>query len=165
MFMPSLTTILSVAFLGYMANSMWNIVQLYIPPSCPAGEKTCISNLVSPESSVSLLVFTTVKSRPQAGSDLKFLSRLDVVADESKEQSVKVKLPKSVTKNGTLFLSVFACHPGLGDKLDMTDDSWWHQVINRPQTSYTLTRLTQHHHYWAEAKNHDNTRIRRISLN
>ena len=153
MFMPSLTTILSVAFLGYMANSMWNIVQLYIPPSCPAGEKTCISNLVSPESSVSLLVFTTVKSRPQAGSDLKFLSRLDVVADESKEQSVKVKLPKSVTKNGTLFLSVFACHPGLGDKLDMTDDAWWHQVINRPQTSYTLTRLTQHHIPEAETFN------------
>ena len=35
--MPSLTTILSVAFLGYMANSMWNIIQLYIPPTCPAG--------------------------------------------------------------------------------------------------------------------------------
>ena len=36
--LPSLTTILSVAFLGYMANSMWNIVQLYIPPTCPSGE-------------------------------------------------------------------------------------------------------------------------------
>jgi len=153
MFMPSLTTVLSVAFLGYMANSMWNIIQLYIPPSCPAGEKTCISNLVSPESSVSLLVFTTVKARPQAGNDLKFLSRLDVVAEETKEQSVKVKLPKSVTKNGTLYLSVFACQPALGDKQDMTDDTWWHQVINRPQTSYTLTRLTQHHIPEAETFN------------
>ena len=144
MFMPSLTTVLSVAFMGYMANSMWNIIQLYIPPSCPAGEKSCITNLLSPESTVSLLVFTTVKTRPQAGSDLKFLSRLDVVAEETKEQVVKVKLPKSVTKNGTFYLSVFACHPGLGDKVNMTDDTWWHQVINKPQTSYTLTRLTQY---------------------
>ena len=153
MFTPSLTTILSVVFLGYMANSMWNIVKLYIPPDCPAGEKTCITNLVSPESTVSLLVFTTAKSRPQAGNDLKFLTRLDVVADESKEQTVKVALPRSVTKNGTLYLSVFACHPGLGDKLDMKDDTWWHGVINRPQTSYTLTRLTQHHIPEAETFN------------
>lgn len=153
MFTPSLTTILSVVFLGYMANSMWNIVKLYIPPDCPAGEKTCITNLVSPESSVSLVVFTTAKSRPQAGNDLKFLTRLDVVADQSKEQTVKVALPRSVTKNGTLYLSVFACHPGLGDKLDMTDDTWWHGVINRPHTSYTLTRLTQHHIPEAETFN------------
>ena len=38
MYRPSLTTVLSVLFLGYMANSMWNIVQLYLPPPpCPAG--------------------------------------------------------------------------------------------------------------------------------
>jgi len=153
MFMPSLTTILSVVFLGYMANSMWNIIQLYIPPSCPAGEKTCITNLVSPESTVSLLVFTTAKARPQAGNDLKFLTRLDVLADQTKEQTVKVTLPRSVTKNGTLYMSVFALHPGLGDKLDMTGDTWWHGVINRPQTSYTLTRLTQHHIPEAETFN------------
>ena len=39
MYIPSLTTVLSVAFLGYMANSMWNIIALYIPPSCPSGSR------------------------------------------------------------------------------------------------------------------------------
>ena len=60
MYIPSLTTVLSVAFLGYMANSMWNIVQLYIPPSCPPEDKTCISNMLTPTSSVSLLMFSTI---------------------------------------------------------------------------------------------------------
>ena len=39
MYRPSLTTVVSVLFLAYMANSMWNIVQLYLPPpACPEGE-------------------------------------------------------------------------------------------------------------------------------
>jgi len=142
MYIPSLTTVLSVAFLGYMANSMWNIVQLYIPPSCPATDKTCISNILTPSSSVSLLMFSTVKSRPQAGSDLKFLSRMDVSVDEEKEEEVVVKLPRSVTRNGSMYMSVFACHPALGNK-DMSREGWWQDVINNPQTSYTLTKLTQ----------------------
>jgi len=142
MYIPSLTTVVSVAFLGYMANSMWNIVQLYIPPSCPATDKTCISNILTPTSSVSLLMFSTVKSRPQAGSDLKFLSRMDVSVDEEKEEEVVVKLPRSVTRNGSMYMSVFACHPALGNK-DMSREGWWQDVINNPQTSYTLTKLTQ----------------------
>ena len=39
MYRPSLTTVVSVLFLAYMANSMWNIVQLYLPPpACAEGE-------------------------------------------------------------------------------------------------------------------------------
>ena len=143
MYWPSLTTIVSVAFLGYMANSMWNIAQLYIPPSCPAGERSCISNMLIPGSEVSLLLFSTVKTRPQLGSDLKFVSRLDVVADEAAEQAVVVKLPRSVTRNGSLYFSVFALYPALPNQLDMTKDGWWQEAINKPQTSYTLNRLTQ----------------------
>ena len=95
MYRPSLTTILSVAFLGYMGNSLWNIIALYIPPTCPTGSRVltiyltlshpdpitpqaCISNQLTPTSSLSLLLFTTTSSRPSAGSDLKFLDRLDV---------------------------------------------------------------------------------------
>ena len=106
MYRPSLTTVVSVLFLAYMANSMWNIIQLYLPPpACPQGDKSCISNLVTPSTRLSLLVFSTTKTRPQAGSDLKFLARLDVAVEEEKEMAAKVKLPKSVTNNGTMYLS------------------------------------------------------------
>jgi len=154
MYRPSLTTVLSVLFLGYMANSMWNIVQLYLPPPpCPAGDKTCISNLVTPTTKLSLLVFSTTKTRPTAGNDLKFVTRLDVTADEESELNTAVKLPRSVTNNGSLHLSVFACYPALGAEVDMKGDTWWHGVINKPHTSYVLTRLTQFHIPEAETFN------------
>lgn len=141
MYIPSLTTVLSVAFLGYMANSMWNIIQLYIPPSCPSGSKACLSNLLTPSSSLSLLLFTTTSSRPSTGSDLKFLERLDVNVEEELEKVVTVSLPKSVTRNGSLYLSVFAVPP-LGEGVRM-GHGWWHGAINHPHVSYTLTKLTQ----------------------
>ena len=43
-----------------------------------------------------------------------------------------------------MYLSVFACYPGLGDKIDMKKEGWWHNVINKPQTSYVMTRLSQY---------------------
>ena len=44
----------------------------------PITPQACISNQLTPTSSLSLLLFTTTSSRPSAGSDLKFLDRLDV---------------------------------------------------------------------------------------
>jgi len=142
MYRPSLTTVLSVAFLGYMANSMWNIIALYIPPSCPQGSRACLSNLLTPTSSLSLLLFTTTSSRPSAGSDLKFLDRLDVKVDEELERTVNIKFPKSVTKNGSLYLSVFAL-PALGE-VRMSGNGWWQNAISHPHASYSLTSLTQY---------------------
>jgi len=142
MYRPSLTTVLSVAFLGYMANSMWNIIALYIPPSCPQGSRACLSNMLTPTSSLSLLLFTTTSSRPSAGSDLKFLDRLDVKVDEELERTVNIKFPKSVTKNGSLYLSVFAL-PALGE-VRMSGNGWWQNAISHPHASYSLTSLTQY---------------------
>ena len=99
--------------------------------------QACLSNLLTPTSSLSLLLFTTTSSRPSAGSDLKFLDRLDVKVceettqksllvwmcknlkdgfqvDEELERTVNIKFPKSVTQNGSLYLSVFAL-PALGE--------------------------------------------------
>jgi len=140
--MPSLTTILSVAFLGYMANSMWGIAQLYIPPSCPSGDKTCISSSLTEDAELSLILFTTTKMRPALGNDLKYLESFDIKVNEDKTTSSTVQFPKSVVKNGTMFLCVFAV-PKLG-KVDKKKDNWWQQSISGPDTSYTLTRLTQY---------------------
>jgi len=142
MYRPSLTTILSVAFLGYMGNSLWNIIALYIPPTCPTGSRACISNQLTPTSSLSLLLFTTTSSRPSAGSDLKFLDRLDVQVEEELERSININLPKSVTKNGSLYLSVFAL-PALGE-VRMSGNSWWQSAISHPHASYSLTALTKY---------------------
>ena len=35
----------------------------------------------------------------------------------------------------------------------MKDETWWHRVINKPHTSYVLTKLTQYHIPEAETFN------------
>jgi hypothetical protein len=55
---------------------------------------------------------------------------------------ISVNIPKSVAKNGTMYLSVFAV-PKLG-QVNMTDKHWWQKEVNHPHTTYTLTRLTQY---------------------
>jgi CRISPR/Cas system CMR-associated protein Cmr5 small subunit len=139
---PSLTTVLSILFLGYMANSIWSIASLYIPPSCPAGEKTCISSILTETSELSLIMFTTTKARPSLGKDLSYLDTLDIKVSEEKHSSANIKFPKSVIKNGTMYMAVFAV-PKLG-KVDKTKADWWEKEIYNPKTSYTQTRLTQH---------------------
>lgn len=140
--MPSLTTILSVAFLGYMANSMWSIAKLYIPPSCPDGEKICLSSSISESSELSLILFTTTRTRPSMGKDLKYLETVDVKVSETNSVTTNVKFPKSVVNNGTMYLCIFAI-PKLSD-VDRSKPTWWEQEIYNPETSYMLTRLTQH---------------------
>ena len=141
MYRPSLTTILSAAFLCYMANSMWSIARLYIPPSCDQSDKTCISNLVEDTTELSLLVFTTTKSRPSMDKDLKFLDKIDISVNEEQETKLKVRIPKSVTRNGTMFLGVFSL-PKLTN-VDTNVDGWWRTELNHPHSSYIMTRLTE----------------------
>ena len=104
--------------------------------------QACLSNLLTPTSSLSLLLFTTTSPRPSAGSDLKFLERLDVKVEEELERTVNIKFPKSVTKNGSLYLSVFAL-PALGE-VRMSGNGWWQNAISHPHASYSLTPLTQY---------------------
>jgi len=141
MYRPSLTTILSVAFLGYMANSMWGIVQLYIPPTC-SNEKNCISSVLSDSSELSMILFTSTTPRPSMGNDLKYLTSFDVVVKDEHLETTKVKLPKSVVNNGSMFLCAF-CVPKLKG-VDKSKSKWWQSAISDPSASYTLTRLTQY---------------------
>lgn len=140
---PSLTTVLSVCFLAYMANSMWSLAQLYIPPTCPKGDKTCIANSLTDSSQLSLILFTTTKSRPSMGGDLKFLKHLHIKVGDELTDTASIKFPKSVVKNGTMYLAVFAV-PKVDASIDQSKADWWRDSISGPRTSYSLTRLTEY---------------------
>merc|ERR1719481_951536 len=102
----------------------------------------CVNNRVTPNSPLSLLLFTSTSQRPRGQSDLSFLYKMDILCDEEREEDVRVPLPKSVTKNGSLHLAVFAVQ-GLSDKIDTGVSGWWQNVISQPETTYSLTKLTQ----------------------
>lgn len=93
---PSLTTILSVIFLAYMANSLWTIAQLFLPPQCPEGvklgSKECLRNDLGTNPERTFLLMTSLKERPNLEKDLTFLTAFDVKdPSASLENSVKVE--------------------------------------------------------------------------
>ena len=64
---PSLTTIVSVAFLAYMANSLWTIGQLFIPPHCDPAKSaplSCLTSHLDKEPHRRILLFTSPSPRP-----------------------------------------------------------------------------------------------------
>ncbi len=141
MYRPSLTTILSVAFMGYMANSIWTLAQLFFPPHCA---ENCMSSVLVNQPARRILLFTSLKSHPRLDHDLKFINFLDVGdATSSDDVSAKfeVPLPAKVKKNGTMYLCAFATP--LDREQDPRKD--WLAMITHPETSYTLIPLTQHY--------------------
>lgn len=117
---PSLTTILSVVFLGYMAHSLWSIGQLFFAPTCdPARHKgQCLKNHLNFKPERHVLLFSSLKGQPSLEKDLTFLAKIDVKnPEETLTEEVEVALHQKVKKNGTLYLAVFTV-------------PWEKQVIN-----------------------------------
>ena len=78
MFKPSLTTVISVAFLAYMANSLWSIASLYLPPSC---DSKCLKNGIEDvqfNEGVRFLLMLSDKPRPSNEKDLQYLKGDDL---------------------------------------------------------------------------------------
>ena len=78
------------------------------------------------------------------GSDLKFLKHFDIKVEDEITETASVKLPKSVVKNGTMYLAVFAVPKASTAAADKSKDDWWREAISGPRTSYSLTRLTEY---------------------
>ena len=145
MFKPSLTVIFSGIFLAYMANSLWTIGSLYLPPSC---DKNCLRNgaLHSPEFSAGLrlVLLSTESRRPQSNKDLKYITSLDILdLNSDYSQEIRMKLsPKVTKKNATQYLAMFSLP--VQDKLDNAEKKWptW---IRSEKAVYTLMTLTRMH--------------------
>ena len=142
MFRPSFTAIFSGIFLAYMANSLWTIASLYLPPSC---DKSCLRNgaLHSPEfqAGLRLVLLSTESRRPQSDKDLKYITSLDIQdLNSDHSQEIRMRLsPKVVKKNATQYLAMFSLP--VQDKLDNAKKKWpsW---IRSEKAVFTLMTLT-----------------------
>jgi hypothetical protein len=77
------------------------------------------------------------------GGDLKFLKHLHIKVGDELTDTASIKFPKSVVKNGTMYLAVFAV-PKVDASIDQSKVDWWRDSISGPRTSYSLTRLTEY---------------------
>jgi hypothetical protein len=150
MWRPSLTSVISVAFLAYMANSMWSLASLYLPPSCDSG---CMKNILFDNdkeflAGVRFVVMTTSKSRPSGDKDMAFLTAMDIpdpLNEEGYSEEVTLKLPDIVTKkNGTQYLCLFSLPVDPKAGLDKAKIKWstW---IRHEKSTFSIIALTKHH--------------------
>ena len=77
---PSFTAILSAIFLAYMANSLWSIASLYLPPTC---EKNCIKNglLHTPDfkNGIRFVLLSSENPRPANEREMSYITAFDVI--------------------------------------------------------------------------------------
>lgn len=141
MYRPSLTTVLSVVFLAYMANSLWTMAKLFFPPDCTgiAEKGACLQSSLLKNSARDILIFSSLKSRPDMDRDMSFLAAMTISdPNEELEMDVKVPLAASVTKNGTLFLCVFT----VPHQSQRSPEKDWFQMIHDPETTYMMIPWT-----------------------
>ena len=149
MFKPSFTAIFSVAFLLYMANSLWTIASLYFPPPCQGnGGTNCLKNGIghSPDfkAGLRLVLLSTEKSRPRSDKEMQYITTVDIHdLNNEFEQEIQLKLsPKVMKKNATQFLAMFSLP--IQDKLENAPKKWpaW---IRSEEAVFTLMTLTKFH--------------------
>ena len=142
----SLTSVVSVIFLAYMANSLWSIASLYFPPAC---DSNCLkSGLLESQfkNGVRLILMSTNKARPTNDKDLSFIEAFDLVnLDDDYVKKIEMKLSSSVTKkNGTQFLALSAIPLDSKVTLDKASTKW-NAWIRDDRATFSIIPLTKYH--------------------
>lgn len=75
---PSLSTIFCGVVLGYVAYSIWNVAQIFIPPSC-SNPNHCLKSYLHDKVSLDLYVFSSIKTDPNP-EDVKLVSQLKEIS-------------------------------------------------------------------------------------
>ncbi|TRY79311.1 hypothetical protein TCAL_02002 [Tigriopus californicus] len=141
MYRPSLTTMLSVAFLAYMANSMWTMAKLFFPPDCSglSDPNECLKSSLLKNPARDILIFSSLKARPDMDRDMSFLAAMSIEdPNEESELDVQVPLADKVKKNGTMFLCVFT----VPHKPKRSVEKDWFKMIHDPETTYMMIPWT-----------------------
>lgn len=143
----SFTSVITVVFLAYMANALWSIASLYLPPSC---EKDCLQNglhhIKDFKAGLRFLVLTTEKMKPSSEKDMSFVTSFDITnLEENHEEELKMKLSSKVlTKNATQFLALFTLPIDPKAGLDKAKIKW-NQWIRSEKAIFTIIPLTKIH--------------------
>ena len=144
---PSFTTIVSGIFLAYMANSLWSIASLYLPPTC---EKNCLENGVLHmkefQNGLRFILCSTEKARPTSDKEMSFIQAFDLKnLDEDYNSEIVTKLSKNVMeKNATQYLALFTLP--VDEKQDLEKaKTKWSSWIRSDKAVFTIITLTKSH--------------------
>lgn len=104
MALPSITTILGVAFLGYIGHSMWMMAQLFTTLQC--SDIPCYTSFLAQQPRMQLALFSSTSVNPITSE----VTKLDAIENFNYLQhftkNYEVKVPAKTRRNGTLHLQV-----------------------------------------------------------
>ncbi|KAF4529616.1 hypothetical protein B566_EDAN018026, partial [Ephemera danica] len=140
----SFTLMFSGIFLAYILHSIWSIAQLFVPPSCSAGQH-CIPSFLSSKHKLQLYAFASVRKSPAFDREVKLLhEETDLTYNEPFKRSMVVTIPESVRRNGSLFLHIWVAATDWGKKEERRKPHKWEVLLQDPFAVHTMARLTKH---------------------
>ncbi|XP_037805461.1 cleft lip and palate transmembrane protein 1-like protein [Lucilia sericata] len=101
---PSITTILGVAFLGYIGHSMWMMAQLFTTLKC--SDIPCYTSFLTNRPRMQLALFTSTSANPISAEVTKLESLKNFNYWEHYEKDYEIQVPAKTRRNGTLHLQV-----------------------------------------------------------
>ncbi|KAI8122685.1 hypothetical protein FF38_14514 [Lucilia cuprina] len=101
---PSITTILGVAFLGYIGHSMWMMAQLFTTLKC--SDIPCYTSFLTNKPRMQLALFTSTSANPISAEVTKLESLKNFNYWEHYEKDYEIQVPAKTRRNGTLHLQV-----------------------------------------------------------
>lgn len=134
---PSMSLILSVAFLAFIAYSIYSLFLLFVTPSCDEG-KICLESYLNKNPKLQLYMYSSTMKQPNE-KQVNLLYKLqDFNYMQTQNISLSINLPRKTQQNGTLFL-----HIALAPTSKMQDKSF-NKLQRDPFISYTTIMLTQY---------------------
>ncbi|XP_054730391.1 lipid scramblase CLPTM1L [Anastrepha obliqua] len=104
MFFPSITTILGVAFMAYIAHSMWVMAQLFTTLQCSS--QPCYTSFLSENPRMQLALFTSSSINPISSEASKIFSTKNFDYMHAYQDEFQIDVPLKTRRNGSLYLQV-----------------------------------------------------------
>lgn len=133
MYYPSITTILGVAFMAYIAHSMWVMAQLFTTLHCSG--QPCYSSFLSDNPRMQLALFTSTTPNPITNEVSKIFSTKRFDYRNSYLEEFEIDVPLKTRRNGSLYLQVVLALEG--EPLE------WRTLRRDGPTIIHVTRLTE----------------------
>uniref|UniRef100_W8BXX7 Lipid scramblase CLPTM1L n=2 Tax=Ceratitis capitata TaxID=7213 RepID=W8BXX7_CERCA len=133
MFLPSMTTILGVAFTAYIVHSIWMMAQLFTALKC--SDKPCYSSFLSENPRMQLALFTSINPNPITTEVSKVFSTKNFDYLNPFTNEFRVDVPLKTRRNGSLYFQVVLALEG--EPLE------WKTLRRDGPTVIHTTRLTE----------------------
>ncbi|XP_055705843.1 lipid scramblase CLPTM1L [Phlebotomus papatasi] len=104
--LPSLTTVLGVAFMCYIAHSIWVLAQIFSAPVCT--REPCFTSFLAKEKlpRLQMALFTSTTQNPLAAEATEVASVKPFNFRESYTRNIDISIPARTRRNGTLYMHV-----------------------------------------------------------